>query len=220
MRFIDLKGYPGFFADCNDGFPIPSGRGTRGAPSRSSPEPSLLRVESVGDFEASFVPSPADFGRLDPRFRLPSAAFEKLPQYRDYGFVVFQFKESAGTPHPMAFEFASRLTDRLFYPTVHIHDGRIHEKEHFDHALYLQDGGAHGTEPEGAAKNFVDIAGAQGIVKGDSPLRRVKRSGMLPNTDTLFDTTRRNPGRLGWVSAGLGAALLGGWLWQNKRTRR
>lgn len=42
--------------------------------------------------------------------------------------------------HPMAFEFPRRDVSRLFFPTLHIHDGAIHPQARFDHALYGQVG--------------------------------------------------------------------------------
>ncbi len=40
--------------------------------------------------------------------------------------------------HPMAFEFPRRDPSQLFFPTVHVHDGKVHETAHFDHSLYCQ----------------------------------------------------------------------------------
>ena len=37
----------------------------------------------------------------------------------------------------MAFDFP-RAAKKLFFPTVHIHDGKVHDKADFDHALYCQ----------------------------------------------------------------------------------
>jgi hypothetical protein len=221
VHFIDLKGYPSFFHDLNEGFPIPGLRNSRGEGLKGAVDMTqTLRVESVGDFVASFVPSPRDFARVDSRFKLPEKTFEALPEYKDFGFVVFQFKALGGTPHPMAFEFPTRLESSLFFPTVHIHDGAIHPKEEFDHTLYFQcDQSNHGVESEGMAKNFVDAARAQGIVQGESSVRRVKMAGVLPNTDTLVETVRRNPRRATWIGAGIGAALLGGYLFQKRREK-
>lgn len=100
-----------------------------------------LKVHEVGAFDASFVPTLADFGRLDARFNLPATVWDALPQYRDYGFVVFKLRKTAGGlkgVHPMAFEFSTRLTNTLFLPTVHVHDGQVHPLAWFDHILYLQ----------------------------------------------------------------------------------
>jgi len=168
VKFINLEGYPGFFKDMRKGFPTPpdnrdskaAGRGFSGA----KPEPQL-KVVQVGKFEASFVPTIADFSRLDKRFRLPDGTWDAIPKYRAYGFAVFKLRPGAKpspesdsnenqkesgfgagafgdrTPeqtfHPMAFRFPTDST-RLFFPTVHIHDGKVHDVEHFDHSLYCQ----------------------------------------------------------------------------------
>jgi len=52
-----------------------------------------LKVEQVGSFEASFVPTLADFQRLDPRFRLPDTVWQQLGRYAKYGFAIFQLKK-------------------------------------------------------------------------------------------------------------------------------
>lgn len=95
---------------------------------KGAPAAAPLRVHEVGSFEASFVPSLADFSRLDARFRLPDGLWEGLPIYADYGFAVFKLKAGERKVHPMAFEFASRDRRQLFFPTVHIHDGQIAER--------------------------------------------------------------------------------------------
>jgi hypothetical protein len=38
----------------------------------------------------------------------------------------------------MAFEFVTRQPDTLFFPTLHVHDGLVHESAKFDHYLYYQ----------------------------------------------------------------------------------
>ena len=65
----------------------------------------------------------ADFARLDERFRLPEVLFDAVPHYVDYGFAVFQLRPGNVTVHPMALTFPTRAPDRLFFPTVHVHDG-------------------------------------------------------------------------------------------------
>src|SRR5438552_5543363 len=58
VRFIDLKGYPSFFEDLMRGFlPPPSRSATMKAGIIASSAP-LLRVVEVGDFVASYVPTP------------------------------------------------------------------------------------------------------------------------------------------------------------------
>src|SRR5208282_3784680 len=98
------------------------------------------------------VPTMDDWDRLDERFRLPTGVFDGVPQYRDYGFAVFKLKAtrpkswlaflgldfSSQAIHPMAFEFPRADPDRLFFPTVHVHDGKFHPTAYFDHTLYFQ----------------------------------------------------------------------------------
>lgn len=120
-----------------------------------------LPVQEVGLYKASFVPTLADFDRLDPRFRLPPDVWSSLPLYADYGFAVFTFYEPlrpkdvdidaqrarVGLPpqrqpritvHPMAFSFPRRDPSTLFFPTLHIHDRSVHKQADFDHVLYAQ----------------------------------------------------------------------------------
>ena len=136
VRFIDLSGYPSFFDDMARGFPkqehmrSPHARVTVLAPT--------LRVHEVGSFEASWVPTLSDFTRLDSRFRLPAAIWDRLPQYAKYGFAVFKLKAGSKDLHPIALEFQTREPHRLFFPTVHVHDGSVAPEALFNHALYCQ----------------------------------------------------------------------------------
>ncbi len=142
VRFIDVEAYGLFFDDLERGFPVKeswtlarSKSETATASAAAAPE---LVVHEVGSYVASFVPSIADFARLAPRFRIAPAVWARIPAYADYGFAVFQLKSKEGRPHPMALELESRMPDQIFFPTVHIHDGEVHDREGFDHALYLQ----------------------------------------------------------------------------------
>lgn len=135
VQFINFDSYPRFFNDLDYAFPITLSL-DRSAVTAAARAP--LRVVSVGSFEASFVPSQSEFQRLDARFRLPDKVWRKLPLYQDYGFAVFKLKPEATTVHPMAFAFPTREPERLFFPTVHIHDGAVHRKAEFNHSLYCQ----------------------------------------------------------------------------------
>jgi hypothetical protein len=194
VEFIDLKGYPDFFADLHSGFlpPPPTLSASRGEaiPSDSSAK---LEVVKVGDFEASFVPAAKDFSRLDERFRLPTDTWKKLPGYQTYGFAVFKLKPGAMTIHPMAFSFPRRDATTLFFPTVHIHDGKVHEKADFDHALYCQ---PHGDEhlslgrdwAESAklAGSFMRMEQAKGLIEAKQHCYKRELHGRLANRDTLL----------------------------------
>lgn len=195
LRFCNLKDYGDLFDDLAKPFIIP-GRGRAVAAwSGSAPSASFLPVYEVGDFVASFVPTLADFERVDPRFRLPSAATAKLPQYKKWGFAVFQLHGEAGKdtqPHPMAFEFATQEEAKLFFPTLHIHDGTVHSQEKFDHVLYtqwnshaiVQKGKSLWAKSEKETRRSVTPERTAGIVNGDLPVYRRMMQGTLPNRDT------------------------------------
>lgn len=133
LQFLDLSGYPDFFLDLDRAFPEPAASFELSF--GAAPQ---LPVESVGSFEASYVPTRHDFGRLDPRFRMPDQVWDALPSYRDYAFAVFKLKPGTHQVHPMAFSFRTSLLGHAFFPTVHVHDGNLHDSELFDHSLYVQ----------------------------------------------------------------------------------
>ena len=194
VKFINLEKYPEFFSDLKKGFPEPQSRNTHslGKTIPLAVAGPKLDVVPVGSFEASFVPSVADFARLDERFRLPDGIWDKLPQYKKFGFAVFKLKEGKKKIHPMAFDFPQADSSKLFFPTVHIHDGKVHEKADFDHALYCQAGepGAtsllvHWRESTGPANSFVDIDRAGKLLDPEAHVYLKTITGMQKNADTL-----------------------------------
>jgi len=191
VRFIDLKGYPEFFHDMDYGFYVPPPVGTADDPmAAASPAAGALEVETVGDYVASFVPTLNDFGRLDPRFVLPRHIWDQIPIYHDYGFAVFQLKASVdkdAVPHPIAFEFPTRHREKVFFPTVHIHDLKVHPTENFDHSLYMQDAGPATEKTRKTASEFMKIPATRGIVDPDTLCHRVMMNGDLPNQDVCFN---------------------------------
>jgi hypothetical protein len=195
VRFISLKNYPSFFGDMKNGFPkemtMSLGAGGFGG---GSGVPPPLPVIPVGNFVASYVPSIADFTRLDKQFTLPKDVWDGVPNYADYGFAVFQLnvaQNKNATVHPMALEFVTRLSQSLFFPTVHIHDGKVHPTEHFDHWLYLQAGAVEGAAWQKADKSvktanrFIQTDGTRGIVLPDQSIYRLPLRGNLTNQDTF-----------------------------------
>ena len=187
VRFIDLEEYDEFFEDLRSGFGNGAGGGFGGVPREL--QGNILEVVEVGSYVASFVPTVADFERLDERFRLPEGTWDELPTYRRYGFVVFQLKSDKEKVHPMAFEFPRQDADRLFFPTVHIHDGEVHARAEFDHTLYVQfsedqefDVNRWQESPQ-LAESFVDIDRTAGIVLGDAHLYRHTIRGTFRNAD-------------------------------------
>jgi hypothetical protein len=191
VKFINLEKYPRFFDDLRSGFPQPKSNKddppARGA--KSAPKEAPLVVVEVGGFVASFVPAIKDFGRLDKQFRLPDGVWEKLPQYKDFGFAVFKLKKSEKGEqkvHPMAFEFPRADKGVLFFPTVHIHDGTVPAKAGFDHSLFCQVGDVapmNWDETPGLAESFVKVKEAEGIVDGKAHVYMKLMKGSFENKD-------------------------------------
>ena len=211
LRFVDLNEYDEFFDDLAAGFPYSVPSFNIGCSSEiDAVSGNVLEIFEVGNYIASFVPKLADFSRLDERFRLPESTWSQIPNYATYGFAVFQLAAGALTPHPMAFEFEIG-DDSIYFPTMHIHDGQVHDSEEFDHVIYLQHAGfdsrAYGYQNSDVAdkstglvrskyvaKHFCDMNRSNGVVDGDLLVHRKTIRGVLPNRDTLI-LTKGDPER-------------------------
>ncbi|HEX5222886.1 MAG TPA: hypothetical protein VFZ59_25240 [Verrucomicrobiae bacterium] len=196
LTFIDLSGYPEFFSDLFSGFPvpIPASKALTRSMTLSGEAAPKLEVVKVGSFEASFVPTMKDFSRLDERFRISDTAWKELPTYKDYGFAVFKLKSGDAKIHPMAFSFPRRDTRTLFFPTVHIHDGKVHRTAKFDHSLYCQPGEMERPEIHdwqesyANASRFMKTDKAKGLILADQHCYQKRLSGRLSNQDTIVNT--------------------------------
>ena len=199
VRLIDLENYPDFFSDLEAGFPIPRSRHLLDslslAPATAAAE---LEVVQVGNFEASFVPTVNDFSRLDERFRMPPDLFSKMPDYRHFGFAVFKLKPGTQRVHPMAFEFPTSLGDQVFFPTVHVHDGKVHASAEFDHVLYFQPSGATllklstWAESPKPAHHFINMKKSAGLVLAHEHCYKHEMHGRLPNKDTVLEVLKNS----------------------------
>lgn len=95
---------------------------------------------------------------------------------------------------PVDFVSSTRHADKLFFPTVHIHDGEVHEKEEFDHALYCQVERTglfaltRWDESPGVAASFSKPAKSQGLLDKDKHVYRRRMSGMIENEDVFLGT--------------------------------
>lgn len=229
LRFVDLSSCPTFFDQLASLFPAPALMSGEADLSAGVGRPrGMLRVYAVGDFVASFVPTRADFDRLDPRFRLAPSVWDAMPGCADWGFCVFQLRSTSGpTPaaepaglvarigkllegakehapappstgprayHPMAFELPLRDPSRLFFPTVHVHDGAVHETAEYDHALYCQvpvgtepssdEGAWHWSEiPVGTLRSVYEASPASRWLDADAPVHRIELRGERANRD-------------------------------------
>ncbi len=191
LRFIDLSGYPEIFDAFDKGYIRPpqvfQGRGMPLA----APRPAPLAVVAVGSFEASYVPTIADFDRLDPRFRMPAGVLEALPGQAGFGFAVFKLKPGTRTIHPMAFEFPRADPSNLFFPTIHVHHGRVTPTADFDHTFYYQrtngerDGAVFPWEETlNPAKRFTEPKRSKGVIEPELNVYRMTLRGNALNQDT------------------------------------
>jgi hypothetical protein len=194
VRFFDLSKYPLLFADMHRLFPEFKMARAAGDPFSSMPasgDSVKLQVQSVGAYDASFVPRIADFSRLDERFQLPRDVWDQVPSYESFGFAVFKLKPVRGAVHPMAFAFPTATPNRLFFPTLHIHDGQVHDKELFDHTLYFQatHGPLHGgwEESPGLPVTKVKCGLTHGMIRPDMHLYRHQMIGKFANGDVVVD---------------------------------
>ncbi len=201
VTFIDLSHYRNLFFDFQRGYPEVA-QMSIGCSSQTKSVMSDLKVFQVGDYVASFVPTLSDFSRLDERFRLSDSVWNQLPDYQDFGFVVFQLAQGALKPHPMAFEFVSRKQS-IFFPTRHVHDGEVHPAEDFDHNLFLQHAGLDSrvggyqncdlSDPntqlirsKQIARQFLKTQDTRGIISPDLLVHRKIIKGNYPNEDYVF----------------------------------
>jgi hypothetical protein len=192
VTFVSLERHARFFETMRLLFEIPA---TRDSASKRRPKflPLVpkLKVHEVGSFEASFVPTMSDFARLDERFRLPDAIWRGLGDYADWGFAVFRLKAGKRKHiHPMALRFLTRDRGRLFFPTVHVHDGKVHARARFDHALYYQTSGADAGDPRAFMRPSEDY---EGLVARDHHVFRRELRGTLPNRDTWIASNPIQP---------------------------
>ena len=183
LSFINLENYSSLFDDMRWGFPV-HGNWGGGPVAAAAGKP--LAVQKIGAYEASFIPTTADFERLDKRFRLPDNIWQNLPDYQHFGFAVFKLQRGTHNVHPMAFSFPSAMPDRLFFPTLHIHDGEVHEKAEFDHTLYCQGADSkpeEWLESKSNASQFMKPELTSGIVLPAERVYKRRLDGELANTD-------------------------------------
>jgi hypothetical protein len=195
VQFVDFTESPVFFAQLDLLF----------EPQYLSLEPQSrqksrgLAVHQVGAFEASFVPRAADFDRLDPRFSIRSELWARVPSVAGFGFVVFKLRDPAPSGilasvlgakpaprhfHPMAFWFERQGRERLFFPTLHVHDGDVHATAAFDHRLYAQTGTPPGRLWDESDGSLQKTYGFAKTMLADAPGYRIEVKGTRPNIDT------------------------------------
>lgn len=176
VRFIDLAGYPEFFADIEKGFPF-----TRGGVPETGRSQKRAQAPTIA---SSFVANQQGLMQLDERFRVSPDMWKELPEYADFGFAVFQLPADRHTVQPLALEFTMRTPNLLYFPTVHIHDGTVPQEAPFDHDLFCQ-ARAGWLRSYDVAGSFIDMERAQGVVDGGERVSRMTVQGLHPNSDII-----------------------------------
>jgi len=188
VEFLDLSDCPTFFAYLEGSFQPRPGFSFARLFGKDT-----IEVVEVESFEASYVPSIADFERLDPRFGLDISIWRQLPQYVDHGFAIFKLKPGEKRLHPMALRFRTRYQRQLFFPTVHVHDGTVPKVEAFDHRLFCQSGKHPGGNWARSRYKLGDaIPTEQNIrqlIDNKKEGFRLQMQGEFPNQDVLVPAT-------------------------------
>jgi hypothetical protein len=190
VDFVALYNYPDFFRDLEVHFE----RVWSNAKLLAVGPQVALKIQNVGAFEASFVPQMDQFDRLDARFRIPQHIWKQFPDYESFGFVVFKLRPGKRVNvHPMAFSFRTSDPATLFFPTVHVHDGTVHDVASFDHILYTQNKAARPGLPgafwmpgDQAASRYLKVSRTHGLVDADAPCFQMSLVGTFPNSDIVI----------------------------------
>jgi hypothetical protein len=149
---------------------------------------------------AMVLPLPVPTGCADDAVRfIDMSSWPKF--FAEWGYAVVKLGPLAQLTgiHPMALEFPRRDPERVFFPTVHVHDGEVHPRAKFDHQLYCQDvEGVRRNHWYRAVRNrspwvessmpLKDVAfeSVKEILRVDQPCYRTELEGMHPNEDIVI----------------------------------
>lgn len=146
VQFHDLSHYTGIFSNCATTLDIHIYADGFGTLSTNAKGARSIRVERVGGYLASLVPSLADLGRLDTEtFRINPECYRFLEQYYNrpgWGFIVCQLDLGERKYHP--FGYSHQLYHKghglASIPTRHYHDGERQTSRtpaDWDHEIYV-----------------------------------------------------------------------------------
>jgi hypothetical protein len=191
VQFIDLHGYGEFFADLQSGFPVAASDKRRPL-SRSMPSHCRQR-------RSRWFRSAASKRRLCRRSKTLRASMlgfacrtgfgTSCPPTKSRGLRCSSCARMPARCIRWRLRFLAPIASKLFFPTVHIHDGKVHDTAHFDHSLYCQVGSQYGKttgweETPQLASAFVKVAATKGIVDGSAHCYRKTILGNQKNQDT------------------------------------
>jgi hypothetical protein len=192
VRFLNFENYPQFFADVESGFPSPP---IKPRPPGMLDAPSALQANDLPltGFEAEYVPDIPGFAEVGAPYRLSQDLQEQLPQYNKSGFAVIKIQPGKQQLRPIVFDFPRRDPKQLFFPTLQVLDGRFHETEVFDHALYSQPSANNENaklkewyESRRPADFYIRTTKTQDVVDADAHVYVRRMIGKLKNVDVIL----------------------------------
>ncbi len=145
VELLNFSHYKDIFEDCNKCFRFlddsyNDSHNTRALyASASLPSRPPLPVYTVGSYQASIVPSFADFDRLNLKIlRVNPEVFKLLKDTYDssFGFIVCQLRTGSHQYHPFAYTHDIHSSRLLFTPTLHYHLGESSVTADWDHIIY------------------------------------------------------------------------------------
>jgi hypothetical protein len=158
IKVYDMSKHVDIFKKLKEYFPNPPIRSRSGFGSSSyNSVGSSIKVEKVGSYDVSIVPSLEDFDRLqDYVFKL-DPNFKKVlsrDYSKDYGFIVCKIRDGEKF-HPIAYSHSLREDGTFFIPTKHYHNGSESNPD-WDHIIYILGGDINTLNEKGIMVRKVD----------------------------------------------------------------
>lgn len=99
-----------------------------------------LEVIELGAYKVSVAPTAKDIRRANKDiFKISKGTRKVLKEKYDdsYAFIICMFDSTKKiAPHPVGYIHDLLSSGEVFVPCVHVHDGKLHREEHFDHMIY------------------------------------------------------------------------------------
>jgi hypothetical protein len=148
---------------------------------------SMKGIKRIGAYQVQEIYSLKDASNV---FEIKENVMDSLEKLYGggYGFILAKFSPDGDNnkKHPIIY-LTPFTSASLFVPTVHIHDGELKKKEHFDHDIYLvgiKNSENQETEiPSEITAYFKNLD----ISLPDKNVVRIKLNGLYPNKDINKD---------------------------------
>lgn len=134
VELLDFSHYPDFFTDLKACFIERTQRSYTNNTFLVSKSTNSLPVFRIGSYDASIVPSIADFPRLQIPMDRTLIPFLKSKYNAEFGFIICRLAPGKKEYHPFAYTHDQHSSYRLFIPTMHYHPGDYNAD--WDHLIY------------------------------------------------------------------------------------